>query len=55
MEASRKRIFDKNCVFCKRFWTCNGKASKEQLCVNYEEIEVKKNGRQKNVYEEGNR
>lgn len=44
MGASNKRIFDVNCILCKRFWTCNGKASKEQLCVNFEKVEDKKNG-----------
>ena len=40
----RKRIFDVNCILCKRFFECNGKARKEQLCVNFEKRE-KKDGR----------
>ena len=33
----QKRIFDVNCITCSRFFECNGKAKKDQLCVLYEE------------------
>ena len=37
MTEQKKRIFDVNCITCRRFFECNGKAHKDQLCVMYEE------------------
>jgi hypothetical protein len=42
----QKRIFDVGCITCSRFFECNGKAYKDQLCVLYEERKSE-NGRRK--------
>lgn len=53
MTNHKKRIFDVNCITCRRFFECNGKAHKDQLCVMYEERKDE-DGRTKNVHQESN-
>ena len=48
MTEQKKRIFDVNCITCRRFFECNGKAHKDQLCVTYEERKGE-DGRETNV------
>lgn len=36
-EPKKKRIFDVGCISCKRFFECEGKERKGQLCVLFEE------------------
>ena len=37
MEEQKKRIYDVECISCKNFFECDGKAKKGQLCVRFEE------------------
>lgn len=53
-KTDRKRIFDVNCITCRRFFECNGKSHKDQLCVNYEERKGE-DGRETNVCKDNHR
>ena len=37
MEEPKKRNFDVECISCRKFFECEGKDKKGQLCVMFEE------------------
>ena len=46
-------VKDRECIYCGRFFECNGKP-RGSLCVSYEERK-EENGREKNVDKKGYR